>query len=92
MHSIERVPENLHQLSGFHPQNDAGENCRQEAAGAGGGQPVEIKLGVFRGGFGDHRLRAENRFVEIRHFPAASLEAGGGRTPHSFLDGWKPPH
>src|ERR1700688_3438094 len=53
-HSEECVPENLHQLAGFYAQNDAGENGRQEASGAGCGQPIEIKLSVFRSGLDDH--------------------------------------
>src|SRR5690348_7649921 len=85
------MTENLHHLSRFHAKNDAGEYRGKEAAGAGRGQPVEIKLGIFRGGLHDHWLRAEYRFVEIRHFPAAGLETGGGCTSHSFLDGWQAP-
>src|SRR5580765_6039112 len=50
-------------------------------------EPIEIELGVFRSGLGDNGWGAENGLVEIRNFPAAGLEGGGGGFAHGVFEG-----
>jgi len=79
--------EDLKEFGRSEAEQETGKQSSEETSGAGGGEPIEIELGVFRSGLGDHGWGAENGLVEIRNFPAAGLEGGRCGSTHGVFEG-----
>src|SRR5208282_2124374 len=90
-HAKEGVAEDGDHFSWLYAEDEAGEERGQEAACAGGSEPVEIEFGVFGGWLDDYGRCAENGFVKIGNFPATGFEGGSGRAAHGALDGGQSP-